>query len=519
MIDGVLNALTPLSLLFAAAGVLLGIIFGAIPGLTATFGIALLIPVTFLMAPEHGMIMLSGIYAGAIYGGSISAILLNIPGTPASIVSAWEGHAMARRGEAPLALGISAVGAGIGGIISAVALMFMTPTLARLALSFGAPEYVMLVVFSLLIVVVMLETPLFANITGAFIGLILAAVGLDPVTGTARLTFDFYQLYSGFNVVAVLVGFFCLPQAILLAAEAFSGKAEIAVGRVAATKPGQVIRRVVADRWLVVRSALIGTGLGILPAVGPESTPLVAHSVERRLAKNPSEFGKGSESGLLCADTSVVANVGGSLIPLLALGIPGSGAAAVFIGALTLHGLRPGPLLFTEQPGLMYTFFAGFFAVCIMVTFMGLFGARYLALLLRLPKGAIATFVTLFSVFGAYAVNNSIFDIWVMLGAAGLAVTLGVVGIPILPVVLAFILGGVLESNLAITQARMEGWAYFLDRPIALALFGISVLLVALTGWRRLRRRGGPADDDSAGVHGAAAGGGDLPGDTVEGHR
>lgn len=490
MIEGLLNALTPMSLAFAAAGVLMGIIIGSIPGLTATFGIALLIPVTFLMSAEHGMIMLAGIYAGAIYGGCISAILLNIPGTPASIVSAWEGHALARKGKAPMALGISALGAGIGGILSAIALMFMTPTLAQLALSFGAPEYVMLVVLSLIIVVVMLETPLFANITGVFIGLILASVGLDPVDGSARLTFGFYQLYSGFNVVAVLVGFFCLPQAVLLAAEAVSGNQHIAVGRVAATKPVMVLRRIIQDRWLILRSSFIGTGLGILPAVGPESTPLVAHSVERRLSKKPEEFGKGSESGLLCSDSSIAANVGGSLIPLLALGIPGSGAAAVFIGALTLHGLRPGPLLFTEQPGIMYTFFAGFVVVNVLIAIMGLFGARYLALLLRLPKGAIATFVTLFSIFGAYAVNNSIFDVWVMFSAAGLAVTLGVVGIPILPVVLAFILGSVLESNLAITRARAADWTYFLDRPIALGLCAVAIMLIGVTIWRRSRRRG-----------------------------
>lgn len=489
MIEGLLNALTPMSLTFAAAGVLMGIIIGAIPGLTATFGIALLIPVTFLMSAEHGMIMLAGIYAGAIYGGCISAILLNIPGTPASIVSAWEGHALARQGKAPMALGISALGAGIGGILSAIALMFMTPTLAQLALSFGAPEYVMLVVLSLIIVAVMLETPLFANITGVFIGLILASVGLDPVDGSARLTFGFYQLYSGFNIVAVLVGFFCLPQAVLLAAEAVSGNQHIAVGRVAATKPVMVLRRIIQDRWLILRSSFIGTGLGILPAVGPESTPLVAHSVERRLSKKPEEFGKGSESGLLSSDSSIAANVGGSLIPLLALGIPGSGAAAVFIGALTLHGLRPGPLLFTEQPGIMYTFFAGFVVVNILIAIMGLFGARYLALLLRLPKGAIATFVTLFSIFGAYAVNNSIFDVWVMFSAAGLAVTLGLVGIPILPVVLAFILGSVLESNLAITRARAADWVYFLDRPIALGLCAVAITLIGVTIWRRSTKR------------------------------
>ncbi|MBA3584511.1 MAG: tripartite tricarboxylate transporter permease, partial [Gemmatimonadetes bacterium] len=195
---------------------LLGIVFGAIPGLTATFGIAILIPVTFLLEPVHGMIMLGGVYAGAIYGGSISAILLNIPGTPASIVTGWEGNAMARQGKAPLALGLSAVSSGAGGLFSALALMFLTPILAQLALRFGAPENVALVIFSLTIVVVMLDTPVLANLAGVTLGLVIAAIGIDPVQGTARFTFGFYQLYSGLNVVAVLVGFFCLPQAIVL---------------------------------------------------------------------------------------------------------------------------------------------------------------------------------------------------------------------------------------------------------------------------------------------------------------
>ncbi len=487
MWEGILLALTPLSLTFAVTGVLLGVVIGSIPGLTATFGIALLIPVTFLMAPEHGMIMLAGIYAGAIYGGSISAILLNIPGTPASIVSAWEGHAMARQGKAPLALGIAAVGSGVGGTISALALMFLTPTLAQLALRFGAPEYVALVVLSLIIVVVMLDTPIFANITGVFLGLVLASIGIDPVQGTARFTFGFYELYSGLGVVPVLVGFFCMPQAILIAAEAISGKSETVVGKVGATKPARVLRRLVQDRWLVLRASTIGTVLGILPAVGPESTPLVAHTLERRLASEPEQFGKGSERGLLAAECSVSANVGGSLIPLLALGIPGSGAAAVFIGALTLHGLRPGPLLFTERPEIMYTFFAGFLAINLLMTFIGLFCARYFALLLHLPKGAIAAFITFFSIFGSYAVNTNLFDVWVMLAAAVFVIALGVIGIPILPVVLAFILGGVLERNLAITQARAEDWSYFLERPIALGLSAVCMVIVVVTTWRRMR--------------------------------
>ncbi|MCA8931315.1 MAG: tripartite tricarboxylate transporter permease [Rhodospirillaceae bacterium] len=488
MWEGIATALSALSLTFAVLGVVLGVIIGAIPGLTATFGIALLIPVTFLMAPEHGMIMLAGIYAGAIYGGSISAILLNIPGTPASIVSGWEGHALAKQGKAPLALGISALASGVGGIISAIALMFLTPTLAQLALSFGAPEYVALVVFSLVIAVVMLDTPIFANITGAFLGLILASVGVDPVNGTGRFIFGFYQLFSGLNVVAVLVGFFCLPQAIVLVAEAISGVESVAVGRVAATKPRQVLAQLMKDRWLALRSSVLGTGLGILPAVGPESTPLIAHTLERRLSKEPEKFGKGSESGLVAAETSISANVGGSLIPLLALGIPGSGAAAVFIGALTLHGLRPGPLLFVERPEVMYTFFAGFLAVNLLKTVIGLYGARYLARLLVLPRGVIAAFVIFFSIFGAYAVDTNLFNIWVMFASAFLAMGLGAVGIPILPVVLAFILGGVLERNLAITLARSDGVVYFLERPLALGIFAVTAMIILLSTWRRLGR-------------------------------
>lgn len=481
-------AFTPLSLAFVALGVILGITLGAIPGLSATFGVALLIPVTFLMAPEHGMIMLSGIYAGAIYGGSISAILLNIPGTPASIVSAWEGHAMTRAGRAPMALGISAMGSGVGGMLSALALMFLTPMLASLALSFGAPEYVALVLFSLVLVVVMLDTPVLANLTGVFVGLVLASVGTDPIQGTARFTFGYYQLYSGLNVVAVLIGFFCLPQAVQLAVESIAGTGGFRVGRVAASRAGAVLRSLWRHAGVVLRSSSVGTLLGILPAIGPESAPLVSHTMERKLSREPESFGKGSEPGLIAAEASVSANVGGSLIPLLALGIPGSAAAAVFIGALTLHGLQPGPLLFIERPDVMYTFFAGFFMVNAIMTVVGLFCARHFAQLLRLPKPVIATFVAFFSIFGAYAVNSSMFDVWVMFLAALFAVGLRVVGIPLLPVVLAFILGGVLERNLAITVARAGGPEYFLSRPIALGLAVVTVLIVLGSVWRRLRQ-------------------------------
>ena len=492
MLEGIYAALSPFALMVSLFGVVLGIVFGAIPGLTATFGIAILIPVTFLMQAELGMIMLAGIYAGAIYGGSVSAILLNIPGTPASIVSGWEGNAMAKRGEAPLALGISAVSSGFGGLLSAMALMFLTPVLAVLALRFGAPENVALVLFSFAIVVVLLDTPILANLTGLFLGLILAVVGTDPLAASPRFIFGQYELYAGFSVVAVLVGFFCLPQALVLAAQAISGDRTNTVGKIGASQPTVILRALFRNRWNLLRSSVIGTGLGILPAVGPESTPLVAHTVQRRMSKKPEEFGKGSVDGLVAAESSVSANVGGSLIPLLSLGIPGSGAAAVFVGALTLHGLQPGPLLFSNRPDVIYTFFAGFIVVNLMMMVVGLYGARHLAGLLRVSKGFIATFVAFFSIFGAYAVSGSLFDVWVMFGAAALAILVSAVGIPILPVVLAFILGGVLERNVGVTIARAGGLDYFLDRPIALGLMAMTLAIIAFAVARALAARNAP---------------------------
>ncbi len=489
MVEGLIAAFTLSNIASAVLGVFLGIIIGAIPGLTATFGIVLLVPVTFIMKADHGMIMLVGIYAGAIYGGSISAILLNIPGTPASIISGWEGHAMAKRGEAPQALGISAVGSGIGGIVAAFGLIFLTPVLAQLALRFGAPEYVMLVVFSLVIVVVMMDTPLLANLVSVFIGLTIAVVGISPVDGMARITFGIYDLYSGLGVVAVLIGFFCLPQALQLAIEAIRGQNTISVGKVGSSSFVQVWRRVVYDRWLLVRSSLLGLGIGVLPAIGPESTPFVAHSLERRMSDRPEEFGKGSQSGLFAVEASASANVGGSLIPLLALGIPGSAAAAVFIGALTLHGLQPGPLLFTEQPELMNSFFTGYFVVNVLVVLMGLFWSRHMAMLLRLPKALIAAYVTLFSFFGAYSVNNSMFDIWVMIGALLLVIAMRACTIPVIPSVLGFILGNVLETNLAISAARSTELSYYLQRPITVGLAVVSLAIVIWAVWSRMRKQ------------------------------
>lgn len=488
-------AVSPGSLVFSVLGLLIGIVFGAIPGLTATLAIALFVPITFVMTPIHGMIMLGGIYAGAIFGGSISAILINVPGTPASIITGWEGYAMARRGDAPYALGLAAVSSGVGGAISALVMLFLTPVLAKLALSFGPPEFVALLLFSLTVVIVMLATPLLRNVVGCLLGLIFASMGQDPINGTARFTFGLPDLLSGVDLLSVLIGFFCMTQAIFLAREALSGDAGIDIKFEGISGIRRVLATMGSNFWTYLRATAIGIFLGIMPAIGPESTPFVSHALEKKFSKRPEEFGKGSSEGLIASEASISANVGGSLIPLLSLGIPGSAAAAVFIGALTLHGMQPGPLLFVEHAREMYAFLIAFVLTNIIMVFVGLFVIRYFAFVLRVPKGWVAAFVSFFSIFGSYAVNSRLFDVGVMFLATAFALLLRYLRIPILPVVLGLILGGILEQNLVVAEITIRTVPDLLDRPVAIGFAVVTVIMLIfslqrrITAWNKIRHR------------------------------
>lgn len=489
MLEGLLAAITPINLFVEIVGVIVGIIFGAIPGLTATLAIALFVPVTFLMSAEGGMIMLGGIYVGGVFGGSISAILVNVPGTPASIVTGWEGYAMAREGKAPLALSLAALSSGLGGLLSAVALLFLTPILSSLALKFGPADYCALLLFSFVIVIVMMDTPMMRNLLGCCIGLLLITIGLDPVTGAARFTFGSVDLMSGFNLVAVLIGLFCMTEAVFLAFDSLGDSADDEVIRFGKENSyPELLKTVITRATTYIRSSAIGVFLGILPAVGPVTTPFIAHAVERRFNKGDEKFGKGSVTGLIAAEASNSANVGGSLIPLISLGIPGSGAAAVFIGALTLHGLQPGPLLFKNEPALIYTFFWGFIAVNLFMMFFGMFGAKYFAVVLRMPKSVLATFIAVFSILGSYAIQNSLFDVAVMFGAAGLALWLRALRVPILPIVLTIILGPLFEQEALVMFTTSSGLGEILARPIADGFFAVTLVIVVVSIVRRLKR-------------------------------
>lgn len=490
LLDGLLLALQPINLLAAVVGVLLGVVFGAIPGLTATLGVALLVPVTFVLEPATGMIMLTGVYAGAIYAGAITAILLRIPGTPASIPTTWDGYPLTQQGKPRLALGSAALASGIGGLVSGIALLTLSPLLAGLALSFGAVEYVALVLFGLIVVVFLLEGSLLHSCAGVLVGVGLGLVGLDPAQGFARYSFGQFELTAGLGVVPVLIGAFCITEAVRLAR---TSRTTYRPGGSVSMTPGRRVpslRELRSNGWNLTRSSAIGVGLGILPAVGPETTPFISYAAARRFSKRKDLYGKGSLEGLMAAESSNNANVGGSLIPTLALGIPGSAVAAVFLGALTLQGLRPGPLLFVEQPVLVYAIFSGFMLVNLFMLIGGILFVRQFAVVLRLPHAALATAVAFFSVIGAFAIGSNIFNVWVMFGAGVLTALLLAARIPLAPVVLGLILGPLLETNLVRALAASQGdWTVFLQRPISLTILLVALCVVVFVCVGRVRRR------------------------------
>jgi putative tricarboxylic transport membrane protein len=484
LIDGMAVAFRLDCLFAATSGVFLGMIFGAIPGLNATLAIALFLPVTFLMQPDAALIFLSGLYVAGIYGGSISAVVLGIPGTAASVMTAVEGYAMAERGQANRALKISAFASGMGGLVSAIALITMTPFLAKIALSFGPSEFALLVIFSLLLVILMAQQSLVSGFGAAALGLLFSMVGYDPVGIGERLTFGIAELRGGLPLVPMLLAFFAAPQVIRLAAEALSGT----TSNVSAKDNFgffQTFSTVMKYKWTLLRSSVLGLGIGILPAVGVETSPILAHTLEKKLSKE-TDFGHGSERGLIAAESANNATVGGSLIPLIGLGIPGSAPAAVMMGALTMHNVAPGPLIFITNGDVIYGLFAGFIIINILMTVLGVLFARQFAVTLQLPKGLIVVGVTAAAIFGSYANDTNIFSVYVLLAGTAVVAWMILADIPILPCALAFVLGRTLETQIAVSLTSLSGIGDLLSRPASVVL--LIVIGISIVTLLRLRR-------------------------------
>ncbi|MCG8511818.1 MAG: tripartite tricarboxylate transporter permease [Rhodospirillales bacterium] len=475
-----------------------GILVGALPGLTGTMAIALLVPFTYGMSPESALIVLGGVYVGAMYGGSIAAILINTPGAPAAIATTFDGYPMASQGRAEEALSAAATGSGIGGIIGTVVLLFFAPALAIVSLKFGPPEYFWLGIMGLTIIASLSAKSLLKGFFGGLLGVLLSTIGLSPSTGEARLTFDVTDLLGGVEVIVALIGLFCVPQVLKMAEQARQREG-LVLYKPEKGRSRKTLFYVLSQWGNLIRSSVVGVIVGIIPGAGGNVAGLLSYQETVRVSKDKESFGKGNVKGVIASETANNAAVEGSLVPLLTLGIPGAPQAAVLYGALLLHGLRPGAELFTGTGAVItYTFIFSLFLANAMMFAIGISASRIYARALNLPTNLLMPVVLALSVVGAFAGRNSPFDVGMML-ALGLIAYGGMkVGLAAAPIALGVILGPIMERGLVesmmLSRATGSLFELFFTRPLSLILIFLTVISVAwpliLRYWGFWRRKG-----------------------------
>jgi len=472
LMDGFIGAATASNLLYAFIGCVLGTLIGVLPGLGPAAGTAILIPITFNLDATGAIIMLCAIYYGAMYGGTITSVLINVPGEAASVITCIDGHQMARQGRGGAALAIAAVGSFFGGCVATVALAVVAIPLAKLALGFGPAEFFALMVLGLCLVVGLAGKNLAAALLMTVFGLLMAMVGIDPVRGAPRFTGGIPELFDGIGFIPVAMGLFGIAE-LLIAVEQHKA---------------QIISAKLTDLWPrrdeigpCVKAILRGTGigfvLGLIPGVGAVIPTFMSYVAEKRLSKHPERFGNGAIEGVAGPETANNAYANASMVPLFALGVPSSPTIAVLMGAFIINGLTPGPFLFEERPDLVWAVIASFFIGNAMLLALNLPLVGLWARLLRMPFSYLCAGVLIFCMIGAYSLKQSVFDVWVMLGFGLIGYVLRKLEFPLAPAILAMILGPMMEKSLR-TTLEISGGSFliFLDRPVALVLLIIPVI-------------------------------------------
>ena len=496
---GLTAVLTPYNLLVCILGLFVGVLFGALPGFSATMAVAIFVPFTYSMEPGSALLLLSGLYCGGVYGGSIPAVLLGIPGTPASAPTALEGNALVRKGEAGKALHVVTLASVFGGFLSAVCLLVFSGLLAKVAMMVGQPEQMFITIFGLSVVIMLSEDNLYKGVMVAIVSLILACFGQDPIEGYPRFTYGFSQMVSGLNVNAVLIGLFSLPEVFKMLEDPFGKIAES--GKVGSMKlKFSLIKKNFGN---ALRSTAIGVGVGIVPAAGPDIAAFMAYNQAKKASKNPEMFGNGSEEGIVAAESGNNGATGGSLIPLLTLGIPGSAPAALFLSAMILHGVRPGPTLFTEHAETVYTMIIGFAVINLLMYFVGMFYCKAGSMILKIPKAILATSIVVLAIVGTFATNKNMFDVWVMLASGTIGYIMIRNDFPIAPIALALLLGSNMEKAWSVTKTLYAGEIYMIfTRPLTtiLALFTIFSFAFPLIKMFRNKRKAAKAAGNQAEV-------------------
>lgn len=477
MVEAFRLVFEPSVLLFIVLGVASGICIGCLPGLTTTMGVALVLPLTFGMDATHSILLLIGVYVGAVYGGSISAILLNTPGTPASAATALDGYKMASRGEAGRALGISTSSSFIGGMISCVYLILISPVLAKFALKFSAPEFFMLAVFGLCIISSISGKSMMKGLISGALGILLATIGIDSITGSMRFTFNNMNLFSGINFIPVMIGLFAMSQA-------FVGVEEMKQKVVVAKAISRVFPKR-SDWGMIVKSGFVygtmGTLIGCIPGVGADIASFIAYGQAKSFSKHPELFGTGLPEALAAPEAANNGVTGGALIPMLTLGVPGDAVAAIMIGALMVQGLQPGPLLFQNNGPIVYALFIGCFIANICMFVLGLNSVRLFAKVLSVPKSILVPTIFLLCFVGSYALNNSLFDVGVMLFFGIIGYFLQKTEVSSSPVILGLILGPMAESNFRRALLMSKGdYTTFISTGISITFFVLIIISLTL---------------------------------------
>ena len=463
---GFINALTPINLLMMIGGVAMGIVIGCMPGLSAAMGVALMLPMTFTMEPETGLIVLGAIYCGAIFGGSISAILIHTPGTPASAATAIEGYQMTLKGQAGKALFTACWSSFWGGLLSCISLYFFAPLLAQLALKFMSAEYFWLSIFGLTIIAGVSSKSLIKGLMSGAFGLMLSTIGLDPITGVKRFMFGQSFLAEGVNTTCALIGLFSMSQVFILAEKKIVKRAKAAKVNDKMRLSGKEIRTL----WpTIIRSWIIGNLTGILPGAGASIACFVGYNTAKQFSRHKEDFGHGAIEGVAGSEAANNAVTGGSLIPTLTLGIPGESVTAVLMGGLIIQGLTPGPELFTKYAPMTYTFFAGFVLVQFFMLAVGLIGCKGFANIARLSDAILIPCVTVLCVVGSYAIHKNILDVVVMLIFGVIGYAMRKFDLNTAAVVLALILGPIGEKGLRNALRVSQG--------------SISVLFSSVVDW------------------------------------
>lgn len=487
-IDSLLKILQPDVLIMVFAGALGGITLGALPGLTATMGVALLVPFTFGLHMDASMGMLLGIYCGAMYGGSISAILVRTPGTPAAAATLLDGYPLGQRGEGSRALSMSLVSSFGGGLIGCLIMTFLSPQVSTFALKFSTAEYFALAIFGLSIIISISGQSVVKGIIAGLLGLMLCTVGSDPISGFPRFIFGRMDLYEGPPFIPTLIGLFAVS-------EIFAGVEKIATTKKIQEKVTQILPSMDDfKRCLptILKGGVIGSFIGSVPGAGGDIAAFVSYGEAKRSSKTPEKFGTGMIEGVAASESANNACTGGAMIPLLSLGVPGDSVTAILLGAFIIHGLQPGPLLYKDNIDVVYQVFAAMLVANVAMFIIGALGVRFFARIISVDKTILLPVILILSLVGSYSMRNSFFDIYLTLGFGVVGYLLQRYGFPLSPILLALILGPMAESNLRRTLVISGGDPLVIfTKPIAVVLLTLAVLslVISLINQRRVAKR------------------------------